>query len=163
MFVNLDDDAPPVTEIFGQAKDEIESFMPDPSTYRYVCETAVEHDCNWKISVENYNECYHCPTVHRTSLTRGVLDLADYVLEPRDYVISHLGKAQTRNEKQYNYDTNHGARGAEYGAWFLWPSVSITCYPGGFMSVRQWLPRSYRKTVYLYRWFSDGAIAAPRG
>ena len=21
---------------------------------------------NWKVAVENYNECYHCPNVHKT-------------------------------------------------------------------------------------------------
>ena len=161
ILVNLDD-APalaPASELYGAVREEIESFMPRPETYRFVCETSIEHHCNWKISVENYNECYHCPTVHRTSLTRGVLDLDGYRVEPRGHAISHLGRAQTQHDKQYDYSPEHGARGAEYGAWFLWPSVALTCYPGGYMSIRQWLPLGPRKTVYLYRWFSDGAIA----
>ena len=159
ILVNLDETQPPAAELYAAVREEIESFVPDPADFRLVCETSIEHHCNWKLSVENYNECYHCPTVHKASLTRGVLDLAGYRVDPRGYAISHLGKAQTRNRKQYDYDPLHGARGDEYGAWFLWPSVALTCYPGGYMSIRQWLAVGPRRTVYLYRWFSDGEIA----
>lgn len=159
VFVNLDEKAASLESQIGHVRDSIESFVPEPSALRFVCEARIEHDCNWKISVENYNECYHCPTVHGRSLTRGVLDMEGYTVEPQGPVILHMGKAQTRNEKQYNYDIGQGARGAEYGAWFIWPAMAVNCYPGGYFSLRQWLPQHRRKTVYLYRWFSGDGIA----
>ena len=158
VFVNLDPEAPSLHSQIGRASDSIKSFVPDPAALKFVCEARIEHACNWKISVENYNECYHCPTVHGRSLTRGVLDLEGYTVEPQGPVIFHLGKAQTRNEKLYDYDVRQGARGAEYGAWFIWPAMAINCYPGGFFSLRQWLPQDRRTTVYLYRWFSGEGI-----
>ena len=74
-------------------------------------------------------------------------------------MIWHEGKAQTTNEKQYNYDTSHGPRAGDYGAYWIWPNAAFCCYPGGYFTIRQWLLISWRKTVYLYRWFSDGSIA----
>lgn len=89
---------------------ELQSYHPDPQALRFVCETSIEHQSNWKLSIENYNECYHCPTVHATSLTRGVLSMDGYSTVPHGQMIWHQGKAQTSNEKQYDYDPAHSPR-----------------------------------------------------
>jgi carnitine monooxygenase subunit len=159
VFVNLDDVAAPLTPDLTGLEEQLCSFHPDPAGLRFVCETTIEHDCNWKLSVENYNECYHCPTVHGTSLTRGVLDMAGYSIVPHGQMIWHDGKAQTKNEKQYDYDTTRTPRAGDYAAYWIWPNVSFCCYPGGYFTIRQWLPVSWRKTIYRYRWFSDGSLA----
>ena len=159
VFVNLDPAAPPISETYGELEPVVRSFHPDPARLRFVCETSIEHQCNWKISIENYNECYHCPTVHGASLARGVLDMADYRVLPHGWMIWHEGKAQQRYDKQYDYDTEHGPRGGDYAAYWLWPNVALCCYPGGYFTIRQWLPQTPRKTIYRYRWFSDGNIA----
>lgn len=41
---------------------------------------ALDVDANWKGLIENYNECYHCPTAH--PLIAGVSDVAQYRVEP---------------------------------------------------------------------------------
>lgn len=159
VFVNLDAEARSLTDSFPGLEPELQSFHPDPAALQFVCETSIEHRCNWKISIENYNECYHCPTVHASSLTRGVLDMEGYSIEPHGVMIWHEGKAQTRNEKQYDYDTGHSARADDYAAYWMWPNVALCCYPGGYFTIRQWLPINWRKTIYRYRWFSDGRLA----
>ena len=159
VFINLDSRAPALAPTLAGLEDEFNSFHPDPAKLRFVCETSIEHDCNWKISVDNYNECYHCPNVHSTSLVKGVLALEGYKIEIKGSAIWHLGKAQTENEKQYDYDPSHGQRGGDYGSFFIWSNTSLACYPGGFVSIRQWLAVSHRKTFYRYRWFSDGRLA----
>lgn len=159
VFINLDPCAAPLEPTLTGLEAEFKSFHPDPTSLRFICETSIEHESNWKISVENYNECYHCPNVHATSLVKGVLALEGYRIEAKGPAIWHLGKAQTQNEKQYEYDPSHGQRGGDYGSFFIWPNTSLACYPGGFVSVRQWLALSHRKTVYRYRWFSDGSLS----
>ncbi|MBT7611978.1 MAG: aromatic ring-hydroxylating dioxygenase subunit alpha, partial [Rhodospirillaceae bacterium] len=57
VFVNLDDVAAPLTPDLTGLEEQLCSFHPDPAGLRFVCETTIEHDCNWKLSVENYNEC----------------------------------------------------------------------------------------------------------
>ena len=62
LFVNLSDSPPPLSDQLEPNATEFARYrMGDlRSTHRY------EYDCdaNWKIIVENYNECLHCPTVH---------------------------------------------------------------------------------------------------
>jgi phenylpropionate dioxygenase-like ring-hydroxylating dioxygenase large terminal subunit len=158
IFVNLDDHAAAIGPQLTGLEGALRSFYPELERLRFVCETAIEHQCNWKISVENYNECYHCPTVHSSSLTRGVLAMSGYTIQPAGQMIWHEGKAQTANEKQYDYDLTHSQRAGDYAAYWIWPTLSLCCYPGGFFTIRQWLPVNYRKTIYRYRWFSDGRL-----
>ena len=105
VFVNLDENAAPMGPDLEEYRDNLLSFHPDPTKLKFVCETEIEHDSNWKLSVENYNECYHCPTVHASSLTHGVLEMEGYTTIPKGTTIWHDGKAQTKNEKQYDYTT----------------------------------------------------------
>lgn len=158
VFVNLDEKAEPLGQAMKEYEENILSFHPDPRKLKFVGETEIAHDSNWKLSVENYNECYHCPTVHASSLTHGVLDMEGYTTIPRGNSIWHDGKAQTKNEKQYDYDLTASPRAGDYGAYWIWPNVSMCCYPGGYFTIRQWLPVAWNKTVYRYRWFSSGNI-----
>ncbi len=158
VFANLDPGAIPLRQQIADLEDVIRTYHPEPEKLRFVCETTIDHDCNWKLSVENYNECYHCPTVHGSSLTRGVLSMDGYTTVPHGPMIWHEGKAQTENEKQYDYDVSRSPRAGDYGAYWIFPNVSFCCYPGGYFTIRQFLPVAWRKTVYRYRWFSDGTI-----
>ncbi|KAF9630071.1 hypothetical protein BFW01_g252 [Lasiodiplodia theobromae] len=47
----------------------------------------MELDANWKGLVENYNECYHCPTSH--PLIAGVSDVSKYRVEPARGCLEH--------------------------------------------------------------------------
>jgi len=158
VFVNLDEGATALRDQIAGFDDVFRTYFPNPDKLVFVCETSIDHDCNWKLSVENYNECYHCPTVHGTSLTKGVLSMEGYTTVPQGRMIWHEGKAQTKNEKQYDYDLTKSPRAGDYGAYWTWPNVSFCFYPGGYFTIRQWLPVSWRKTIYRYRWFSDGSI-----
>ena len=97
------------------------SFHPDPSRLKFVCETEIAHVSNRKLSVENYNECYHCPTMHANSLTHGVLAMEGYTTIPKGKTIWHDSKAQTQNEKQYDYDVTASPRAGDYGAYWIFP------------------------------------------
>ena len=159
VFVSLEPRVESPQQEFADLETVIKSFHPEPERLRFVCETSIQHECNWKISIENYNECYHCPTVHGQSLARGVLDMDGYSIQPHGSMIWHEGKAQSKHEKEYDYDVEHSERAGDYAAYWLWPSVAFCCYPGGYLTVRQWLPLNWRQTIYRYRWFSDGHLA----
>lgn len=61
-WVDLSGQAPPIETHFGNLAEVIAPYEPD----RLV--TAASHsysiEANWKIVVENYNECYHCSSIH---------------------------------------------------------------------------------------------------
>ncbi|MXW89066.1 MAG: aromatic ring-hydroxylating dioxygenase subunit alpha, partial [Acidimicrobiaceae bacterium] len=65
LFVSLDADAPPFEDCYPGLRAEIEAWAPSPEAMELVYESPARHDGNWKASVENFSECYHCGPVHK--------------------------------------------------------------------------------------------------
>ncbi|GAA0432959.1 (2Fe-2S)-binding protein [Acrocarpospora corrugata] len=62
VFVNASGDAPPIGDYLAGLEEIAAPYgMAD-------LEVAASHDyelnANWKLAVENYHECYHCPAIH---------------------------------------------------------------------------------------------------
>ena len=62
LFVNLDGAAPPLDEQVGNLTGMLAPYEPDGLAVGHRQEYEVE--ANWKVIVENYNECYHCTSIH---------------------------------------------------------------------------------------------------
>jgi glycine betaine catabolism A len=62
LFVNGSGDAPPFAEHVGALEGLVAPYRPE----RLVPLASHEYDlaCNWKVVLENYHECYHCPLIH---------------------------------------------------------------------------------------------------
>jgi phenylpropionate dioxygenase-like ring-hydroxylating dioxygenase large terminal subunit len=62
LFVNGSGDAPPFAAHVGAMDDLVAPYQPQ----RLVPLASHEYDlaCNWKVVLENYHECYHCPLIH---------------------------------------------------------------------------------------------------
>jgi glycine betaine catabolism A len=62
LFVNGSGDAPPFAEHVGALDDLVAPYRPE----RLVPLASHAYDlaCNWKVILENYHECYHCPLIH---------------------------------------------------------------------------------------------------
>jgi len=62
IFVNASDDGRPFAEHIGSLDELVAPYEPTRlitgATHGY------EVDANWKLVVENYHECYHCPSIH---------------------------------------------------------------------------------------------------
>jgi len=66
LFVNFSDDPEPLVDSLAEQRESplpFERFGP-LGELQVGARTVVEVAANWKILVENYNECLHCPTVH---------------------------------------------------------------------------------------------------
>ena len=80
LFLNLDRDAVPGPQWFGPLRDRFAHYnLPLLQTERRI-EYAVR--ANWKLILQNYNECLHCPTIHpelstKLPYTSGANDLID--------------------------------------------------------------------------------------
>ena len=66
IFVNLDDDTAPMDDWFPGVREEIANFVPHIGDLAPLEWVEIAENCNWKVSIENYSECYHCPTNHPT-------------------------------------------------------------------------------------------------
>lgn len=62
LFVDLAGDAPPLAEVVGDLDAALAAYRPDE--LRVVATEGYEVAANWKLIVENYLECYHCPSTH---------------------------------------------------------------------------------------------------
>ncbi|GAB3980144.1 aromatic ring-hydroxylating dioxygenase subunit alpha [Actinoallomurus acanthiterrae] len=61
-FVNATGDAPPFAEHAGALTALVEPYAPE--TLRLAARHEYDVRANWKVIVENYHECYHCPLIH---------------------------------------------------------------------------------------------------
>jgi Rieske 2Fe-2S family protein len=62
LFVNGSGDAPTFAEHVGALDDLVAPYQPERLVP--VVSHAYDLDCNWKVILENYHECYHCPLIH---------------------------------------------------------------------------------------------------
>jgi phenylpropionate dioxygenase-like ring-hydroxylating dioxygenase large terminal subunit len=62
IFVNLSGDAPAFPEWIGSLDELTRNY--DCSRLRAGASHVYEIPANWKLVVENYDECYHCPQIH---------------------------------------------------------------------------------------------------
>jgi len=62
LFANASGDAPPFEEHVGNLGEMIGNHRSGELVT--VARRSYEIEANWKILVENYHECYHCPSIH---------------------------------------------------------------------------------------------------
>ena len=62
LFVNGSGDAPPFAEHVGALGELVAPYQP--ARLVPLASHAYDLACNWKVVLENYHECYHCPLIH---------------------------------------------------------------------------------------------------
>ena len=151
LFVNVDPGAPPLAEHAPGVAEEVLAIVPEAGTRVLTWRRTQLIDANWKIAVENYNECYHCPNVH-LSFTSGVVDPASYRIKPEGTVIRHTATGVEGERSRYARPVDSDA----YAAFYIWPASSIQCYPGQALNTYRWVPRGPDQTLLVREWWFDG-------
>ena len=72
IFVNLDNNALPMDDWYPGVRAELGEYVPQIDTLEPLEWVEIPNRCNWKVSVENYSECYLCSLNHPTFST-GVI------------------------------------------------------------------------------------------
>lgn len=149
VFVTLEPTAASFRDEYDFMEAEIRKFVPQIENQRLVYEHGITHRCNWKASVENYSECYHCAPVHKY-LTTNIIDPSSYQLHVRGRTQRHF--------------INGRKAGLEQHLWFIWPNTAFGLYPipdfGMTFCIRNMYPISYNETNYNYRWFVTEGLAS---
>ena len=140
IFVNLDPDAAPMDEWFPGVRAELAAYVPGIEALAPLEWVEIAEHCNWKVSVENYSECYHCALNHPTFAT-GVVKPDTYDIQPLEngYVLRHTTECQNLDAMTYDIDLNAPHAG-EYRSFFLWPMFSFQVYPGNRLNTYHWRP-----------------------
>jgi choline monooxygenase len=132
LFVCADPEAPfPFAEL---------ALPFDPATLVFRERVDYALDANWKIAVENYLECYHCPVAHP-----GFSSLVD--VDPDAYRLEADGERWS----QYG-----NARDGDGQCVFhlVWPALKINVYPGRLnLSIGPVWPESTARTAGFLDYF----------
>jgi phenylpropionate dioxygenase-like ring-hydroxylating dioxygenase large terminal subunit len=154
IFVNLDKDAKPMDDWFPNVRSELESFIPHWDTLAPLEWVEIPENCNWKVSVENYSECYHCTLNHPTFST-GVVRPETYDIQPQGYCLRHTTECNSMDAM--TYDINSGFdKNDQYSSWFLWPMFSFQVYPGNLLNTYHWRAVDADHVVVWRGWYSVG-------
>lgn len=157
LFVNLDPDAAPMDDWFPGVRAELAEFVPSIAQLRPLEWIDIPEVCNWKVSIENYSECYHCSLNHPT-FSSGVVRPETYDIQPAEgYVLRHTTECQPAEDMSYPIDLSVPHAG-EYRSFFLWPMFSFQVYPGNLLNTYHWRAEDVDHCTVWRGWYSvDGA------
>ena len=151
VFVNLDSNARPIMEGREGLDREIRELSPDVEKLKLAYERDIPVAANWKNSVENYSECYHCPNQH-PALMQGSLDLESYQITVHPEYHSHASRGVGESTVYARSMEGNGAE-REFGSWLLWPNFALEVYPGGYLNVFHHEPVAPERTRQRVEWY----------
>ncbi len=158
IFVNPDPEAGPLAEILGELPRLVAETGIDLDAIR--CRRRDEYDiaANWKIVVDNYLECYHCPIAHPSF--SDLIDVNDYHVTEYEWFSTQQGtvKESAKRGKSNLYQIGEGVEDGFYA--FLWPNFMLNIYPGpGNVSLNLILPTATGQTRAVYEYCFVDAVA----
>ena len=156
IFVNLDRNAQNLNQLANHASQEIAAYLPDLAQCVFAHRTEHLINANWKIVIENFSECYHCPTVHK-SFTQGVVDPKTYRIVPKGFCQRHISQSQQGDKRAYDFD-GESDFSDEFAAWYLWPLMAVQVYPGRVGMTFRWRPLSVDQTKVEVDWWLHSSM-----
>jgi len=131
VFVNPDPDAPPLAETLGELPRLVESRGLDVCSLRFRERVEWEMPVNWKVAIENYLECYHCPVAHPSFSKLIDVDPDAYELRAHGFCSSQFGPVRESarlGNGQAPYMPDGPVKQAQYH--FVWPYTTINLEAG---------------------------------
>lgn len=157
VYVNLDPDAAPLAEQSGTLGDEIREWAPDVSRLTHAHRLTYDIRSNWKNVIDNFLECYHCPTAHKDFCT--LVDMDTYKVTTHGIWSSHMADAGKSANTAYSVE---GATVTTHAVWWLWPNTCLMRYPGrGNFLVLHVIPVGPERTLETYDFFFETADPVP--
>ena len=126
VFANPDPDAPPLMGVLDDVPERISAAGIDLDALRYLRRWEWEVDANWKISAENFLECYHCPVAHPGFSAAMDVSPEAYLLEAQGTRMTQHGPP--RPEPKGSYDLRGEVERGQFH--FLFPGTVINVMPG---------------------------------
>ena len=151
IYVNLDPDAAPLARQSGDLAAEILHWAPDVGELTFGHRLTYDIRSNWKNVVDNFLECYHCPTAHKDFCT--LVDMDTYKVTTHGIYSSHMAEAGKGNNAAYDVSN---ATVRTHAVWWLWPTTCLMRYPGrSSMIVLNVIPVGPDRTLETYDFFLE--------
>lgn len=151
VFVNLDPLARPLAEVSGDLETEIRHWAPDIDQLTFGHRLTYDIRSNWKNVVDNFLECYHCPTAHKDFC--DLVDMDTYKVTTHGIYSSHMADAGSGPNSAYDVSN---ATVRTHAVWWLWPTTCLMRYPGrSSMIVLNIIPVGPDRTLETYDFFLE--------
>jgi phenylpropionate dioxygenase-like ring-hydroxylating dioxygenase large terminal subunit len=160
VFVNPDIDAAPLDETLSDLPTVIAEGGVDLEGLRFHSHYEWEIKSNWKVAIENFLECYHCPVAHPGFSKVIDVDPDAYDLTVAAAYSSQVGRVRASaladNGKDGRYVPRGEVKQAQYH--FVWPNTTINVEAGpANVSIERWVPNGLRSTIEVTDYFfADG-------
>jgi choline monooxygenase len=148
VFVNPDADAPPLADALGDMPAQLAKLLDiDTLVFRFRSESSLE--TNWKVSCENFLECYHCAVAHPGFSAAVDVSPDAYRLESSGLVSSQLGPVRENGD---NFLAGGEVPRSQFH--FLWPNFGLNVFPGYLnLSCGPMLPTGPERTARFLDYF----------
>jgi choline monooxygenase len=155
VFVNPDPDAAPLEDAIGDLPLIVPESGLDLATLRFHSHHEWPIAANWKIVMENFLECYHCPTAHPGF--SKVVDVApdSYRLQVRPTFSSQIGPVRASalaGNGKASYTPRTDISQAQFH--FLFPTTTVNVAPGiPNLSIERYVPDGPARTIEVTDYF----------
>lgn len=157
VFVNQDEQAPPLQEVFGAIPEEVAKIGCALDRLEFSERRDYVIACNWKVYIDNYLEGYHLPAAH-PGLFRE-LDYAQYRVDTHRFYSSQF--APIRPPRDGRENRRYESKGLSALYYWIFPNFMLNVYPDN-LSSNIILPLGHDKTLTIFEWFSyPGSAVKP--
>jgi choline monooxygenase len=150
VFVNLDPDAPPLASQSGALESEVRAYCPEIEGLVLARTLTYDISGNWKNSVDNFLERYHCHVAHS--------DFCDLVDKEQLSPICHgsiPAIAARRAGSRAGPMLQRQAR-ATSAPGGLWPNLSIEVFPGApNVNIFHHVPMGPERTRHVFEFYME--------
>ena len=149
VFVNPEADAAPLSETLGNLPEIVARSGVDFSKLRLHSQGEWPIEANWKVALENYLECYHCPAAHPGFSKVINIDPDAYRLSVSPTFSSQIGPIRAAALDGTNdapYLPVGDVKQSQYH--LIWPNTTINISPGPQnISLERWVPDGIGRTL----------------
>ncbi len=166
IFVNLDPDPEPFELAFAPVLNKFRDW--NLSALVPVHQTTYDVRANWKLMVQNYSECYHCPSLHPvlnklTPFRDSANDLEEGAILGGPMKLSEGAESMTMHGRAcaapFPHLDDEQRRLVYYYVFF--PSMFLSIMPD-YVLVHRCLPRDAAHSTIICQWlFPPEAVSAP--
>jgi choline monooxygenase len=149
VFVNVEAAAPPLAYYLGELPNLLARNGLDLGRLQFRQREEWRTDANWKVLIENYLECYHCPVAHPGFSSVVDVDPGAYVLQPFEWSAAQYAPARagarTGTDDRARYDARGSVELGQY--YYLWPNFALSINPGQLnLILHVWVPNGPEHT-----------------
>ncbi len=116
----------------------------DPALYPRRASREWELGCNWKVTLDNNTECYHCATIHSSFA-------ADYHVDNEHYLVQSFDEAFTHESAMKRSDNTTSA--PDFHLYYLWPNFMLSGRRTEYFYTYHYRPLGPTRTLQVNDYF----------